>query len=621
MFAGQFAGAQSEDPRSGQRLDVSRREESREDAVKKTRTISGRVVDERGEPITGASVIATPAGAVTNHALMFATLRSMVTDETGAFSFDRLGPGAYYLTPFAPGYVPSPATDEDRFRPICYRPGDSPTVRMLRGGVITGTVRNAPGEPVVGVRVKATLVRDLDGRRPGLQSVGILSLLIAGWVTDDRGVYRLWGLAPGVYVVCAGGTSALRDEATGGSAKPYESDAPTYYPSTTRAAASELTLHSGEEIGDVEIKYRGNRGFTVSGTISGALRLNSSTPPSIRVVLTENLSGTPYAQGYAYPTGGFATFVFDGVPDGEYTVSAMAGFGMETEHIAASRPHRFVVKGADTGGVHIELTPLGSIAGRIVLEKRPEDGNATGCRQSPARLLTDAVVTARADLKDKDAEQSPTDTLRSLLGLPFLPDSVPDEKGGFKIRPLSEGLYRIATNPPSEDWYLRSISMGEVNAQKRRIDAGLNGISLKAGEEIKDVSVVLSEGAAGLRGRVVPQREGKTLPYPMRVYLVPAEVNSEVEILRYAEADVREDASFAFSNLVPGQYWLMARQHPERDTADNVDLPVAWDAEARKKLRKEAEATKTLIDLKPCQRTENYVVQYYLIQSPSKQGR
>jgi hypothetical protein len=65
---------------------------------------------------------------------------------------------------------------------------------MIKGGVITGRVTNATGEPLIGVRVNAVMTRGAEGntaRRAAARPR----------FTDDRGFYRLYGLPPGTYVV------------------------------------------------------------------------------------------------------------------------------------------------------------------------------------------------------------------------------------------------------------------------------------------------------------------------------------------------------------------------------------------------------------------------------------
>src|SRR5262249_4529256 len=87
--------------------------------------------------------------------------------------------------------------------PIYYRPGDQVTIRMTKGGVITGKVTDSQGQPAVQIPVQAIRLRDEKGR-PARQVAKPFSTS-EGANTDDRGIYRLHGLEPGVYLVSAGG--------------------------------------------------------------------------------------------------------------------------------------------------------------------------------------------------------------------------------------------------------------------------------------------------------------------------------------------------------------------------------------------------------------------------------
>jgi len=100
------------------------------------------------------------------------------------------------------------------------------------------------------------------------------------------------------------------------------------------------------------------------------------------------------------------------------------------------------------------------------------------------------------------------------------------------------------------------------------------------------------------------------LPPRLRVHLVPAEATAANEVLRYAEAFARSNGSFLLSNIAPGKYWLIARPSPDDEMNDRAPMPVAWDADERAKLRKEAEALKIEVELKPCQRVSDQVVKF-----------
>src|SRR5262249_3163074 len=155
-------------------------------------TISGQVVNENGEPLTQAVVTVrgfgngTPAGV-------------FGTDRDGKFQATGLDPRAYVITAAVPGYVAAPR-DPDLNPSAHYQVGATARLEMLKGGVITGAVTRANGAPVVMVAVRAYMIRDPKGQ-PARYGAPFRERF-----TDDRGVYRIYGLPPGTYIVATAGT-------------------------------------------------------------------------------------------------------------------------------------------------------------------------------------------------------------------------------------------------------------------------------------------------------------------------------------------------------------------------------------------------------------------------------
>ena len=191
-----------------------------------TGEIKGRVVADDGEGLANVTVYLNVVGARSG------VPRETATDENGKFRFSDLNQNEYtiFVTDFG-GYVRTPPSEAERQRPRYYRVGDDVTVTMARGGVITGRVTNANGEPVIAVAVNAVRVRDAEGApaRGGYPS--------RPRFTNDRGVYRIYGLTPGTYVVAAN----RRDNNFRPGPTPYDDESPAYHPAaTTRADAAEI---------------------------------------------------------------------------------------------------------------------------------------------------------------------------------------------------------------------------------------------------------------------------------------------------------------------------------------------------------------------------------------------
>lgn len=504
--------------------------------------------------------------------------RQAVIDSAGRFQADDLAPIAYMVAAYAPGYINAEGVNPQKI----YRIGDTVTLKLMKGGVITGLVTDANGEPVSGVQVRAIRVRDHEGRRIHATSG------VQGRQTDDRGVYRIYGLQPGSYLVV---TSALFK-----SSSETDALAPTYHPSSTRDAAAEVLVQSGQEASNIDIRFRNERGYSVSGTVTGPLpqgaRMNR-----VWVSLSHTDMGTVESTSIIVRADNRYAFEIHGVPDGEYRVTARSMSGREGADETASPAVQAVVKGADVTGLELRLAPLGSISGRIVLEPALQKDQLSDCKEKRVSVLEESIITVRRDLAKNER---PSVSISS-------PDVAPDDKGEFKFAGLQPSRYRIESRLPGELWYVRSITLPAPGNTTKEISA--NGIAIKQGEKVIGLTITISEGAASMRGKLVAP-EGASLPSRLRVHLISAERESVEDLLRYREVAVESDSTFALTNLAPGKYLIIARPTPEGESGLEIARPAHWDAAARKKLRSEAEAANTLIDLKPCARLSDYLLRY-----------
>ena len=552
--------------------------DSENDSSKRgTKSITGRVVDESGQPIPNAAVYLRRAGPPSG------PNRSIGTDEDGRFHADGLATGSYLVQSFAPSYVPAAETEREY-----YRPGDTVNIRLIKGGVITGTVTNSNGEPVVGVRVNTLRIRDGEGRplRGFTQSSNSRQ-------TDDRGVYRAYGLLPGTYVVLASGGNQMNFPGA-----LSDSDVPTYHPSTTRDAAGEVVVRAGQEVGGIDIRYRGDRGYIVSGTLSGALGEDSAAGiRGVSVTLTHRSNGTIESRAWVQLRGGKG-FAVNGVPDGDYDLLAQMDVG--TENSSASAPRHVVVKGADVTGIELSLAPLGSIAGRAVLEKIPGAERAPDCKAMRIASLDELVLIARRDEK-AGAKNQPDAGIVSMI------DASPDEKGAFKIPSLAPGRYRIEMRLPSEDWFVKSITKAGASTAKQNDVA--SGLVISTSQRVTDVIITLREGGASLRGNVVAASEGTRLP-ALLAHLVPAEAEAAEDVIRFAEARVDSEGAFSLSNIAPGRYYLLARAIADEKINERNPQPLALDAASRAKLLSESKAANVVVELQRCQRVSGYELKY-----------
>lgn len=143
--------------------------------------ITGRIVSDDGQPLRGAMVHAIGLGVTGREGQ--AARQSVAADEDGNFAIENLDAVTYLVSASMPGYVDSQWIDAGE--PRYARVGESLTLTLRRGGVITGRVTNAAGEPVVRINVRAIPVRDESGK-PYNAPPAVQPMISS---TDDRGIY------------------------------------------------------------------------------------------------------------------------------------------------------------------------------------------------------------------------------------------------------------------------------------------------------------------------------------------------------------------------------------------------------------------------------------------------
>jgi hypothetical protein len=176
-----------------------------------------------------------------------------VTDDNGAFVFDRLRPGAYMLHVSKPGYLD---TQYGQARPGTNTPGqpivlkdkeqiDRLVVPLSQGGSISGVIRDDHGDPAYRANVQVSRWAFRNGFR-------ILEP-VESTVTDERGRFRVSLLPPRDYIVTAIPDDEGIPETKGG--PQISGFAPAFYPGTmTARSAGVISLGLGEDRSDIDFQ-------------------------------------------------------------------------------------------------------------------------------------------------------------------------------------------------------------------------------------------------------------------------------------------------------------------------------------------------------------------------------
>jgi Carboxypeptidase regulatory-like domain len=530
----------------------------------KTGVVAGRVVNENGGPHVNVDVWVRPAtqdGLPVTHT---------TTNRDGLFKVSGLERGSYNVSVAVPAHTPK----SPNAGPIVYKAGDFVTLVLVKGGVVTGTVTNAKGDPIVGIGVRVQMVRDESGRSYGSAGRYYDSM------SDDRGVYRVYGLLTGTYVVSADGNvedrSSIRLNVNG-----FANDLPTYAPSSNREDADEFSVRLGEEVSNVNIRYRGERGSTISGILNGL----TADHTGFFLTLTSIVEGGPQWSNSFRAAGG--EFALDAIPDGAYHLVATTDGNDRTRRQSESLVLN--VRGADIEGINLTALPLASVTGRVVLEalKVPPPE----CTDKRAPQFPELTVTAWHRVTE-GAKKKPQFVWRS--GGP----ATPNVEGKFAIPNIEASEYYFAMRFSAQQWFLQSIAFAPPNGKP--VDATHTWTTVKPGDQVSDLTFTLAQGAGLVRGEI-SLAEGQTLPEKLVAFLVPVEPEKADDLLRYFAAPVNSEGRFWVHNVAPGRYWILAQTGTDdtRYETSKVRLPDGTDT--RSSLRSAAQAAKTEIEIKPCQ--------------------
>lgn len=524
-------------------------------------TIKGRVVSEDGQPLMGVGVYAPPRQSSVRS-------RSATTDDEGNFILPDLPLVSYGLLAQTAGYVES---DDSGTNPLArqYRVGETVTLTLTKGGVITGKVLDQGGQPLVGANVTARRVRDSAGRAVNNNIGGGQS------ASDDRGIYRIYGLQTGSYVVYTNGSF-------GTGYVNQTRDVPTYYPSSPRDAAQEVPVTVGLVVTGIDIRHRRERGHSVSGTFTGVPE--GAIGPPITITLSDPVTKLGITSATVNPRLTNNGFAVNSVPDGEYEITASHPGWNAAQGASTAPPRTIKVQGSDVTGVVLNMLPLGSIVGRVELEPSA----LKDCPMNRRGTLTEIVLHRRR--LDFAASSNPGSEV------------APNDQQEFIIPNVAPGRYRLTAQLPSDHWYWKAMTA--PTPAGKPIDAARQDLLIKQGEKLAGLTLTMAEGAAAIRTRV----EGRNLPARLRVLAVPAEKEAADDVLRYVEVMGKATAPFTLAHLAPGKYWLLVRSVPDEEADEQPAPPAAWNAEARAKLRREAEAANQSVEVKPCQRVTDYVL-------------
>lgn len=496
-----------------------------------------------------------------------------VTDDRGYFTLVNLPPGRFMLTAAKEAH---PSIAYGAKRPG--RPGMSIavadgqhvkdiTLRLPRGAVITGTVLDPNGLPAQGAMVRAARYSFLNGERR-LAPIGV-----SGGTVDDRGVYRIYGLAAGDYVVVASyglspfastdlevttkadvtrarqalsapsalqsapGVQASRGGDAATARRRTVSYSPVFYPGTTAAAqAATISIAAGEERAGIDIQLQ----LVPTARIAGTLSVPDGWPP-VGIAVTLVAAGAQPIGGMletvrtvrAGPDGRFA---LNGIAAGSYVLTAQRGAvkRLKPQLGAAALPAPLwamvdlTVDGNNQTNLSVEMQHGMTVSGRVQFQSGANAAppSLTGMRVSLAPVGTDINVGA-------------------------MPAEV-DESGAFTIAGVAPGRYRIVSSVPSggSRWALTSSIAGGRDTLDTPVE-------IRPQQNLTDVVLTFRDDPSEITGRLQDASGNAATDYHIIVF--PADRSHWVPNSRRIQA-VRpsQDGKYTLRNLPAGEYLVVA---------------------------------------------------------------
>jgi hypothetical protein len=488
-----------------------------------------------GTAVVTGRVTVTGSGAPLRHAQVMLNgselpvRRTTTTDGEGRYRIADLPGGRYFLTANKAGYVSLQYGQRRATEPgtaLTLSDGQSMAgvnLALPRGGVIAGRVTDEFGEPLARVTVQAMrYAYDPDGqRRPQPNQTA---------TTDDLGQFRLFGLAPGEYVVSASGQPGFM---MGGGPALVDTGVTyltSYFPGTPNINdAQTISVSAGQEA-TAQFSLSAGRLWRVAGTV-----FDSTSKPltgAMTMLVSPNGGFTGGMNGGQ--TGPDGTFSLANVAPGDYVLNVQSfnRFGGDAA-IAESGSMPITVGDADIVNLKVTTSAGATVSGRVVFEGTARRDNAPGGK--PRVVVQPIGFTLFGAASGID-------------------NGVIGDDGAFEFKGARGTLlFRVAAGAA---WALKSVSHESTDITDTPIElSGPDGLS--------GLTIVLTDKLTEVSGQVTDARG-----QPLKEYLVvvqPAEPKSAATLTRYLRT-VRpeQDGRFRARGLPPGDYVATAVESLEQ---------------------------------------------------------
>ncbi len=471
-----------------------------------TGTVAGRITV-KGKGMPGVVVGLRPGES---NQQVRPSLRG-TSDEDGKYRISNVPAGSYQVAPITPTFVFIDAGDSGSGgKALLIADGEAVEgfdFALVRGGVITGKVTDAEGRPVIEEYVH--LAMENQSPPPGSEAVQ----------TDDRGIYRAFGVPPGQYQVSVGqgGDSFF------GGGRVQRLYRRTFYPSTTDPAqATMVEVAEATEATNIDISVvRMATGVSASGRVVDSK--NGEPVANVRLSITKITvqgNSTSHSTGSIPNTNMKGEFRAESLSPGKYTVS----ISRFRESLRAD-PVTFDVLDQDVTGLLIKTSMGASLAGTVVIQGSPQDSGLQ--KIAPLFIAAHGRDEPRQGGFDRH--------------VPVKPD------GSFHLSGLEAGTIHLSLGGGGMN---RGIAISQI---ERDGVVQPDGIPIQNGEQVTGLRVIVTIGAGTIRGRV--KIENGTLQPDWRLFVNLVKLGEQSTGMS-PEVDAR--GHFIAAGLTSGSYEIEA---------------------------------------------------------------
>jgi hypothetical protein len=492
------------------------------------------------QPVTGTAVLRGQVFSVDGTPLRRAQVRATgqdgrgggvsTTDPQGKFEIKELPAGRYSISASKAGFVnmsfgqrrADQAGGGTILDVLDNQIVEKINFALPRGGVIAGRILDEFGEPIAGVQVSAMRSRFMNGARRMMPS--------GGDNTDDTGAYRLYGLAPGEYLVSGTVRSQMFMMPGMTSQNEPEGYAPSYYPGTpSMAEAQRITIKGGQELTGVNFALAATKLARIRGRVTnsggeaaaGLMIMVSSLDPNSMYQMPMMGRAQTRADG---------SFEVTGLSQGTYSVTARS---MSNPMVSEVGQARVTVGGDDVDGVMLVMS-RGAVARGVVTS---DEGTALPMRGDQIRIFP------------QQTDPNPD----FMMG--GMPPTVSDDHSFEMTGLFGPRLIRASLAEPGA-WFLKSVTWRDQDVTDTPID-------FTPGQVIDGLQIVFTRKVSEITGSVKDDRGQPVLG--TQVVIFPADAARWTFGSRYMRmTSVDQQGRFSVKNMPPyDDYRIVAVQDLE----------------------------------------------------------